>query len=102
VEQPEGLHHKPLVLKEQVAVRGDVQGDASPRLLLRMQGVGVCGHLRKQKTRLRKPSADGMLVCSRAEQYIEIPSQSQYGQVQYPNHRNCNFLMRMKCANENV
>ena len=37
VEQPEGLHHKPLVLKKHVAVGGHVQGDAPPQLLLRMQ-----------------------------------------------------------------
>ena len=37
VKQPESLHHKPLVLKKQVAVSGDVQGEASPQLLLRMQ-----------------------------------------------------------------
>jgi len=37
-----------------------------------------------------------------AEELIEILSKLQYGQVQYPHCKSCNFLIRGICVNVNV
>ncbi len=38
------------------------------------------------------------MMYSRAEQLIAVLAKSQYGQMQYPNCRSCNFLIKVKCV----
>lgn len=46
MKQPEGLHDKPLVIKEEVTLTGDIQGNRAAWLLLWVQGSTVSCHLR--------------------------------------------------------
>lgn len=41
MKQPEGLHGKPLVIKEEVTLTGDIQGNSPAWLLLWVQGSAV-------------------------------------------------------------
>lgn len=53
VKQPEGLDHKLLVLKEGVAVTGDIQGDRPARLLLWVKRTTLRCHLKRHNTKHR-------------------------------------------------
>lgn len=47
MKQPEGLHHKPLVIKQEVTLTGDIQGNGPAWLLLWVQGSTVSCHLER-------------------------------------------------------
>lgn len=49
VKQPEGFDRKLLVFKEKISVTGDIQGDCSAWLLLRMERTALCCHLGRQE-----------------------------------------------------
>lgn len=86
MKQPEGLHGKPLVIKEEVTLTGDIQGNSPAWLLLWVQGSAVSGQLvgvgvtkqkkdemLKKKKSLRKNFVHPQVLSSIPHLWTELP-----------------------------